>query len=57
MKKACAASAQILHLSTPALFTDAQNRERLVTSMESFIRMYHGNRVSWPYSRPGVNAA
>src|SRR5205809_4939997 len=33
-------TAQILHLSTPAMFTGAQNRERLVTAVESFIRMY-----------------
>jgi hemerythrin-like domain-containing protein len=33
-------TAEILHLSTPAMFTDAQNRERLVTAVESFIRMY-----------------
>ena len=33
-------TAEILHLSTPAMFADAQNRERLVTAVESFIRMY-----------------
>src|SRR5437588_3783875 len=33
-------TAQILHLSTPTMFTGAQNRARLVTAVESFIRMY-----------------
>lgn len=35
-----AVTARILHLSTPAMFRDAQNRERLVASVEIFIRMY-----------------
>jgi hemerythrin-like domain-containing protein len=33
-------TAEILHLSTPTLFTQQQNRERLVQLVESFIRMY-----------------
>src|SRR5438445_6097333 len=33
-------TAEIVKLSTPAMFGVAQNRERLVASVESFIRMY-----------------
>jgi hemerythrin-like domain-containing protein len=33
-------TAEILRLSTPAAFRDTGNRERLVASVESFIRMY-----------------
>jgi hemerythrin-like domain-containing protein len=33
-------TAQILHYSTPALYRDGQNRERLVTAVHRFIRMY-----------------
>jgi hemerythrin-like domain-containing protein len=35
-----ALTAEILRLSAPAAFTDAQNRERLIVQVESFIRMY-----------------
>jgi hemerythrin-like domain-containing protein len=35
-----AVTAQILHLSTPPLFSDPQNQQRLVAAVESFIRMY-----------------
>src|SRR5438132_10907910 len=33
-------TAEILHYSTPALYRDAPNRERLVTAVHRFIRMY-----------------
>src|SRR5438874_6812837 len=35
-----AVTAEILRLSTPSAFQEAQNRDRLVTAVESFIRMY-----------------
>src|SRR5438876_9297525 len=33
-------TAEILRLSTPAAFREASNREQLLTSIESFLRMY-----------------